>query len=283
MPSYIDLSMTLFFVGAAVLLCLVLISFILLSRRAQQSERRLDDLQDLVQKLNDETIKLHDELSVRDRRIEACERENESFREALQQQGDSAKQQDEILSKYQLELSSLGDEIKALREEFKKQIAGHDEPRTVISKKEAAAADVATNLNKVDASKSVAPAPKESNIVAAKAKLETSDPEEMVSEDNARKLIKSGMELNEVASRTGLSNAEIDMIANMLRPAAHDMRNESMSAVEATLPPRSSVPSDHVAESEGQSEKTVAPAPVRHVASLKARNAYGISSLRRHH
>lgn len=283
MPSYIDLSMTLFFVGAAVLLCLVLISFILLSRRAQQSERRLDDLQDLVQKLNDETIKLHDELSVRDRRIEACERENESFREALQQQGDSAKQQDEILSKYQLELSSLGDEIKALREEFKKQIAGHDEQRTVNSKKEAAAADVATNLNKVDASKSVAPAPKESNIVAAKAKLETSDPEEIISEDNARKLIKSGMELNEVASRTGLSNAEIDMIANMLRPAAHDMRNESMSAEEATLPPRISVPSDHVAESEGQSEKTVAPAPVRHVASLKARNAYGISSLRRHH
>ncbi len=275
--------MTLFFVGAAVLLCLVLISFILLSRRAQQSERRLDDLQDLVQKLNDETIKLHDELSVRDRRIEACERENESFREALQQQGDSAKQQDEILSKYQLELSSLGDEIKALREEFKKQIAGHDEQRTVNSKKEAAAADVATNLNKVDASKSVAPAPKESNIVAAKAKLETSDPEEIISEDNARKLIKSGMELNEVASRTGLSNAEIDMIANMLRPAAHDMRNESMSAEEATLPPRISVPSDHVAESEGQSEKTVAPAPVRHVASLKARNAYGISSLRRHH
>lgn len=275
--------MTLFFVGAAVLLCLVLISFILLSRRAQQSERRLDDLQDLVQKLNDETIKLHDELSVRDRRIEACERENESFREALQQQGDSAKQQDEILSKYQLELSSLGDEIKALRAEFKKQIAGHDEQRTVNSKKEAAAADVATNLNKVDASKSVAPAPKESNIVAAKAKLETSDPEEMVSEDNARKLIKSGMELNEVASRTGLSNAEIDMIANMLRPAAHDIRNESMSAEEATLPPRISVPSDHVAESKGQSEKTVAPAPVRHVASLKARNAYGISSLRRHH
>ena len=283
MPSYIDLSMTLFFVGAAVLLCLVLISFILLSRRAQQSERRLDDLQDLVQKLNDETIKLHDELSVRDRRIEACERENESFREALQQQGDSAKQQDEILSKYQLELSSLGDEIKALREKLKKQIAGHDEPRTVISNKEAAAADGATNLNKVDASKSVAPAPKESNIVAAKAKLETSDPEEMVSEDNARKLIKSGMELNEVASRTGLSNAEIDMIANMLRPAAHDIRNESMSAEEATLPPRISVPSDHVAESKGQSEKTVAPAPVRHVASLKARNAYGISSLRRHH
>lgn len=283
MPSYIDLSMTLFFVGAAVLLCLVLISFILLSRRAQQSERRLDDLQDLVQKLNDETIKLHDELSVRDRRIEACERENESFREALQQQGDSAKQQDEILSKYQLELSSLGDEIKALREKLKKQIAGHDEPRTVISKKEAAAADVATNLNNVDASKSVAPAPKESNIVAAKAKLETSDPEEMVSEDNARKLIKSGMELNEVASRTGLSNAEIDMIANMLRPAAHDIRNESMSAEEATLPPRISVPSDHVAESKGQSEKTVAPAPVRHVASLKARNAYGISSLHRHH
>ncbi len=283
MPSYIDLSMTLFFVGAAVLLCLVLISFILLSRRAQQSERRLDDLQDLVQKLNDETIKLHDELSVRDRRIEACERENESFREALQQQGDSAKQQDEILSKYQLELSSLGDEIKALRAEFKKQIAGHDEQRTVNSKKEAAAADVATNLNKVDASKSVAPAPKESNIVAAKAKLETSDPEEIISEDNARKLIKSGMELNEVASRTGLSNAEIDMIANMLRPAAHDIRNESMSAEEATLPPRISVPSDHVAESKGQSEKTVAPAPVRHVASLKARNAYGISSLRRHH
>ncbi len=275
--------MTLFFVGAAVLLCLVLISFILLSRRAQQSERRLDDLQDLVQKLNDETIKLHDELSVRDRRIEACERENESFREALQQQGDSAKQQDEILSKYQLELSSLGDEIKALRAEFKKQIAGHDEQRTVNSKKEAAAADVATNLNKVDASKSVAPAPKESNIVAAKAKLETSDPEEIISEDNARKLIKSGMELNEVASRTGLSNAEIDMIANMLRPAAHDIRNESMSAEEATLPPRISVPSDHVAESKGQSEKTVAPAPVRHVASLKARNAYGISSLRRHH
>lgn len=275
--------MTLFFVGAAVLLCLVLISFILLSRRAQQSERRLDDLQDLVQKLNDETIKLHDELSVRDRRIEACERENESFREALQQQGDSAKQQDEILSKYQLELSSLGDEIKALRAEFKKQIAGHDEQRTVNSKKEAAAADVATNLNKVDASKSVAPAPKESNIVAAKAKLETSDPEEFISEDNARKLIKSGMELNEVASRTGLSNAEIDMIANMLRPAAHDIRNESMSAEEATLPPRISVPSDHVAESKGQSEKTVAPAPVRHVASLKARNAYGISSLRRHH
>ena len=105
----------------------------------------------------------------------------------------------------------------------------------------------------------------------------------MVSEDNARKLIKSGMELNEVASRTGLSNAEIDMIANMLRPAAHDIRNESMSAEEATLPPRISVPSDHVAESKGQSEKTVAPAPVRHVASLKARNAYGISSLRRHH
>ena len=207
MPSYIDLSMTLFFVGAAVLLCLVLISFILLSRRAQQSERRLDDLQDLVQKLNDETIKLHDELSVRDRRIEACERENESFREALQQQGDSAKQQDEILSKYQLELSSLGDEIKALRAEFKKQIVGHDEQRTVNSKKEAAAADVATNLNKVDASKSVAPAPKESNIVAAKAKLETSDPEEIISEDNARKLIKSGMELNEVASRTGLQVA----------------------------------------------------------------------------
>lgn len=283
MPSYIDLSMTLFFVGAAVLLCLVLISFILLSRRAQQSERRLDDLQDLLQKLNDETIKLHDELSVRDRRIEACERENESLREALQQQGDIAKQQDEILSKYQLELSSLGDEIKALRAEFKKQIAGHDEQRTVNSKKEAAAADVATNLNKVDASKSVAPAPKESNIVAAKAKLETSDPEEIISEDNARKLIKSGMELNEVASRTGLSNAEIDMIANMLRPAAHDIRNESMSAEEATLPPRISVPSDHVAESKGQSEKTVAPAPVRHVASLKARNAYGISSLRRHH
>lgn len=281
MPSYIDLSMTLFFVGAAVLLCLVLISFILLSRRAQQSERRLDDLQDLVQKLNDETIKLHDELSVRDRRIEACERENESFREALQQQGDSAKQQDEILSKYQLELSSLGDEIKALREELKKQIAGHDEQRTVISKKEVAAADVATDLNKVDASKAVASAPKERNIAAAK--LETSDPEEMVSEDNARKLIKSGMELNEVASRTGLSNAEIDMIANMLRPAAHDIRNESMSAEEATLPPRISVPSDHIAESEGQSEKTVAPVPVRHVASLKARNAYGISSLRRHH
>lgn len=90
----------------------------------------------------------------------------------------------------------------------------------------------------------------------------------------ARQLLREGMDPAEVASRTGLSATEVEVIAKVI-PKAQALRQAGINV---------NVAKSAVSESEGNSDASggnnvteVEAVPAKHhVASLRARNAYGI-------
>ncbi len=83
------------------------------------------------------------------------------------------------------------------------------------------------------------------------------------SEQSARELLRQGIDEKEVVSRTGLPAGEVDMISKMLQPALNDTRSTDTDFRKV------------------RAEVTLESAKPHMVASLKARNAYGMSLRRR--
>lgn len=274
--------------GAALLLLLVLISFLMLSRRASQQDRRLDSLQNILDELSAENKKLQDDLAIQNKRMQAIELSYNSLNENLQKNRvQDLTQRQEQEQQYQQSLQKFTDlsqeheqKIKALSEKLK--LLQEQQPKASLKNQVAmvntapAVPNNAENIN-TDAVKT------NETLSSIKQTHENS------SEDQARKLIKSGMGLNEVASRTGLSSVEIDMIANMLAPVSdeseqlppsvgtlHDefqgernVDQDSPSLTQKTLSSSEDFKQNMLSERKNSSP--------HHVASLKARNAYGMS------
>lgn len=89
----------------------------------------------------------------------------------------------------------------------------------------------------------------------------------------ARQLLREGMDPAEVASRTGLSATEVEVIAKVI-PKAQALRQAS-AAQNSVEVRESSLTVSGEASGSGVTEVEATPAR-HHVASLRARNAYGI-------
>lgn len=274
--------------GAALLLLLVLISFLMLSRRASQQERRLDSLQNILDELSAENKKLQDDLALQNKRMQALELSYNSLNENLQKKRvqDLAQRQEQeqqyqqsqqnftdFSQDYEQKIKALSEKLELLQEQQQKALLKNQVAKVNTTQAEP---NNIENIN-TDVVKT------NTTVSSVKQTHESS------SEDQARKLIKSGMGLNEVASRTGLSSVEIDMIANMLAPVSDEteqlpppvgtLHDEFQSEKRAeqdssSLTQKTLSSSDDFKQSAAYERKLSSP---HHVASLKARNAYGMS------
>ncbi len=244
MHSYIDVSMVLIFSCVIALLALILISFILSARRAKDHEKRLDELEKKLSNLAELVEKIGESSGGADTRIKVLERSSQYFADHAQHFIDVQKAYDVSINSLKVETASLGKDLKELKKELLKQ------------QQERAQA-------KSESQERIENLAKRERELAPGEQISANQNKPKSSEQSARELLKQGLDEQEVISRTGLPAGEVDMISKMLQPNLDDTPELRPSLKK---------------QSRDESKESAKP---HMVASLKARNAYGMSLRRR--
>lgn len=210
--------MLLVIVIAVVLLTLLLISFVLMSRRSGDLEKRLSALSGSLKQLSDAFTEIKSSVDQLTQRIKISEQSSTYL-------SDHAQKLDDSLEALTGKLSAVEDELSDLKAKFSRKVEDLERTR-----------------------------PEGAPIA------------------EARQMLRNGEQISEISKRTSLPPAEIEMIAKVAGIRAQNR-------AQGEPKPKEPIPAD---EQFGQSR--AAPAPQKHIASLRARNAYGMGQgLRRSH
>ncbi len=224
MFPYFDLSLTLIICVALIILVLVLVSFVLNFRRISVLEDRLDLVAKNLTKCSEEKEQLS-------RNVEESEKKSQIMERTCAYLSDQAQQ--------------CTDRLKSLESKSHESSSKFDEINELLKK-------ITKEFDDFKSSKD----PKSESV--------SDTGSERAALNNAKKLLRQGLDENEVSLQTGLPAGEVDMISRMLAPYPEDKKTADTSFQ--------------------QSSAVLAKEPERHkMASLRARSAYGMSSsLRRH-
>ncbi len=253
MQSYTDLIVLAIIAGAVLLLCLLLLSFILLTRRANTQDEIIAAMRAQLSHTERQlTAKLEDALSAQQRQSKEVDRMQKRLI-ALEHQ----------LDKLQRNQDDCIDSIQALKTEQGKLQVNQDVQQKLLEEHN----------------------PEHESLLQAK------------------KLLKSGAPLDKIQTLTGMPRAELEMLQSVelqrrdkerallkdsaepeaFVPAGITTDEPTPALAEGATPPSIEERAHALTEAFVAQSPADLPLPSRPTASLRARTAYGIKSLRRGH
>lgn len=210
--------MLLVIVIAVVLLTLLLVSFLLTSRREGDLEKRLSAMSGSLKQLSDALNEIKASVDPLTQRIKISEQSSTYL-------SDHAQKLDDSLEELTGNFSAVEGELADLKSKFSRKFEDLERTR-----------------------------PEGAPIA------------------EARQMLRDGAQISEISKRTSLPPSEIEMIAKVSGIRAH-------SNAQSEPKPKEPAPA-----ADGYGQTIEASAPQKHIASLRARNAYGMGQgLRRSH
>lgn len=229
MQTYLDLSMLCVIGGAVVLLIIILVSFILNSRRCNALEDRLAKLSSELQAEKATRIKAQSELESVSRRLQAAERTVQYLTDNQQSVSERQAEVGEKINRFTSQLDNFNSRI----EQQDKTIAEHTPENQPIME--------------------------------------------------ARSMLRQGLSVDEVAERTGLPKNEVELLNTvhaLNKAMAKTQDNKGAEAQDnqgaAAAVKVVTASAGAAASSAGAPPAAAVAAPSHPVASVKARDAYGI-------